>query len=393
MSRSGCWSSASDARPRLPRRRLGRARPRDADPAAPSTVPLTTPHRDPPGDLGDLDPAATWLAELRADEARSRPRSRPRWRWSTSRVHAHRAATLDPAIADVATDAALALRVGFGTGDELAEGDTSARSSVPGAERRRRAEVLRPQERVAEVLGGRGAIAACELLLIRARADLDAGRAARGGAAAARGARRPAGRTAAALAGAGTQGARGLRRAGRGAASVTALAPERAEPADLELEATTLGLAEVEAALRIARSARPSRAQATRPGARRRGAGSALATPYSAARTAVELVDDVAVELQRGLAVVRGRALGDDRDPAAGGERELGQAGDRVDLERGADAEQQVGAGAQALRPRPSPPRAAARRRARRRASPCPCSTAQVATPSASNSSPTFSSG
>ena len=43
-------------------------------------------------------------------------------------------------------------------------------------ERRRRAELLRPQERVAEVLGGRGRVPACELLLIRARADLDAAR-------------------------------------------------------------------------------------------------------------------------------------------------------------------------------------------------------------------------
>ena len=50
---------------------------------------------------------------------------------------------------------------------------------MPRAERRRRAEVLRPQERVAEVLGGRDAVAACELLLIRARLDLDAAACAR----------------------------------------------------------------------------------------------------------------------------------------------------------------------------------------------------------------------
>jgi hypothetical protein len=91
-------------------------------------------------------------------------------------VHAHRAAALDPGIPDVSAAGALAVRVGFGTGDELAEGRYSDAIEVPQSERRRRAEVLRPQERVAEVLGGRAEVATCELLLIRARADLDADR-------------------------------------------------------------------------------------------------------------------------------------------------------------------------------------------------------------------------
>jgi hypothetical protein len=47
---------------------------------------------------------------------------------------------------------------------------------VPRAARLRRAEALRPQERVAAVLGGREAVAACELLLLRARSDADADR-------------------------------------------------------------------------------------------------------------------------------------------------------------------------------------------------------------------------
>ncbi len=55
---------------------------------------------------------------------------------------------------------------------------TPARStSARGASRRRRREEdLRPQERVAAVLGGRERADACETLLLRARADLDAGR-------------------------------------------------------------------------------------------------------------------------------------------------------------------------------------------------------------------------
>ena len=139
-------------------------------------MPLTTLTVIRPDDLGDLDPAATWLSELRADEARLEAEIEAALALINLAVHAHRAATLDPAIADVATHAALALRVGVGTGDQHAEGADERARELPVAERRRRAEVLRPQERVADVLGGRGAIAACELLVIRSRADLDSGR-------------------------------------------------------------------------------------------------------------------------------------------------------------------------------------------------------------------------
>ena len=46
-----------------------------------------------------------------------------------------------------------------------------------GGRRLRRSDDLRPQEQVAAVLGGREEIAACETLLLRARADLDNDRA------------------------------------------------------------------------------------------------------------------------------------------------------------------------------------------------------------------------
>ena len=73
------------------------------------------------------------------------------------------------------------MRIGYGSGEEVAAGRYTAAREVDvratGASRRgRRAEELRPQERVAAVLGGRERIDACETLLLRARADLDAGR-------------------------------------------------------------------------------------------------------------------------------------------------------------------------------------------------------------------------
>jgi len=162
--------------PPPPRRRIGRQRPRDSNPGAEATVPLTSLTVIRPDDLGDPERARAWLAKVRGDQAVIDAEIEGALRLVNLAVHAHRAATLDPAIADVAGHAALALRIGFGTGDQLAEGEFEEAFDVPIGERRRRAEVLRPQERVADVLGGRDTVAACELLLIRARADLDAGR-------------------------------------------------------------------------------------------------------------------------------------------------------------------------------------------------------------------------
>ncbi len=166
-----------DDAPPQPRRRLGRARPKDADPEArPPAVPrtkLTVVRPEPLGEPGD---AEGWLAGLRADSEAVRDEIAAAVEFANRAVHAHRAATLDPAIADVTAGAALAVRVGFGTGDDLADGRYTEAIDVPLTERRRRAELLRPQERVAEVLGGKASVPACELLVIRARADLDAGR-------------------------------------------------------------------------------------------------------------------------------------------------------------------------------------------------------------------------
>ena len=75
----------------------------------------------------------------------------------------------------------MAVRIGFGEGEQVAAGRYASAREVDvwaggASRRRRRAEELRPQERVAAVLGGREPIDPCETLLLRARADLDAGR-------------------------------------------------------------------------------------------------------------------------------------------------------------------------------------------------------------------------
>jgi hypothetical protein len=82
---------------------------------------------------------------------------------------------------ELAAEQAERVLLGYGSGEETAdsrftearEADLAPRRS---SRRRRREEELRPQERVAAVLRGRESLDACETLLLRARADLDAGR-------------------------------------------------------------------------------------------------------------------------------------------------------------------------------------------------------------------------
>ncbi|HET8672283.1 MAG TPA: hypothetical protein VFL87_01505, partial [Thermoleophilaceae bacterium] len=92
-------------------------------------------------------------------------------------VRAHRAAAADPWAPDVSPEHALVVRVGFGDGDQVADGRYGAAYELPHERRgpRRRAD-LSPDERLAAILGGREEQLACEELVLRARADLDAGR-------------------------------------------------------------------------------------------------------------------------------------------------------------------------------------------------------------------------
>ena len=87
----------------------------------------------------------------------------------------------DPHAHELSAERAVAVRIGYGSGEETATGRFSAARKVDvwagrASKRRRRQEDLRPQERVAAVLGGRERLDVCETLLLRARADLGAGR-------------------------------------------------------------------------------------------------------------------------------------------------------------------------------------------------------------------------
>jgi hypothetical protein len=95
-------------------------------------------------------------------------------------LRAHRAAAADPYARDVAPAGATAVRIGFGSGDEVADGRFTAARELPPPARhsraRRRTEALQPDERLAAVLGRREELMACEELVLRARADIEADR-------------------------------------------------------------------------------------------------------------------------------------------------------------------------------------------------------------------------
>jgi hypothetical protein len=92
-------------------------------------------------------------------------------------LFAFRLVTADPYLHAVGRQHALVARVGFGAGEQVADGLwADARELRADPRRLPRAKVLQPQARLAAVLTGRERALACEELALRARLDLDAGR-------------------------------------------------------------------------------------------------------------------------------------------------------------------------------------------------------------------------
>jgi hypothetical protein len=125
--------------------------------------------------------AATWLAEATADDDAVDAAIEIGIALVNDALHAQAVAAADPHPAALVAERAVTVRLGYGSGEQTAEGTFSEAREVDirearGSRRQRREEGLRPQERVAGVLRGRERLDACETLLLRARADLDAGR-------------------------------------------------------------------------------------------------------------------------------------------------------------------------------------------------------------------------
>ncbi len=91
-------------------------------------------------------------------------------------LHAYRIASADPHAHGVGRHDTLVARLGYGAGEQVADGLwTDARELIDAARRRRR-RIPAAQARLAALLTGRQAALACEELALRARLDLDEGR-------------------------------------------------------------------------------------------------------------------------------------------------------------------------------------------------------------------------
>jgi hypothetical protein len=90
----------------------------------------------------------------------------------------HRVAAADPYAPDFDPARASAIRIGYGSGAQLAGGEwTEAREvDIPAPPTPKRRSKHRPADRLAALASGRDAVLACEELTLRARADLDRGR-------------------------------------------------------------------------------------------------------------------------------------------------------------------------------------------------------------------------
>jgi len=166
--------------PPPPRRR--RRRPRESAPdPMPETLPLTrvtVVRSDHP--FATEEDAARWLDETVADETATDELIADGLAHLNRALHASAVASGDPHLQALSPSRTTAVRVGYGSGEQVAEGAFTAAREVDvhggKSKRRQRDETLRPQERLAGILGGREQLDTCETLILRARADLDAGR-------------------------------------------------------------------------------------------------------------------------------------------------------------------------------------------------------------------------
>jgi hypothetical protein len=156
-------------------RRRGRRRTRPVDPGEPEVVPVTRVTATGAGELAGRAEADTWLRSATGD-AESRAREvRSATLLINRALNALRAGATDPLVQEIGATRALAIRIGYGTGDELAEGRWSDARELPPPVRGRLDDVD-AQTRVASVLAGRDEVHPAETLLLRARLDAELGR-------------------------------------------------------------------------------------------------------------------------------------------------------------------------------------------------------------------------
>jgi hypothetical protein len=166
------------------RRRFKRRRPEAVTEAEPEPVPTSRATIVRSAPFASAEEAADWLAGLRSGSAGERGGESALGSEVDAAVavlnralRAHRAAAADPYVAELAASRALVVRVGYGSGEEVADGRYVEAYELPrGGTRRARRSMEAPEERFAMLLSGRVEALPAEELVLRARADLNAGR-------------------------------------------------------------------------------------------------------------------------------------------------------------------------------------------------------------------------
>jgi hypothetical protein len=144
--------------------------------AEPAHVPLTRATLVAAQSLADEAAAQVWLEAIDAEQEIDSA-----FEALNRLLAAHRIAAADPYAHEVAPPQALALRAGFGHGEQVADGRWLQARELhlprpPRWRRGRRAAILRSQERLANLLSSQRGALLCEELALRARLDLDFGR-------------------------------------------------------------------------------------------------------------------------------------------------------------------------------------------------------------------------
>jgi hypothetical protein len=156
-----------------PKRRAGR-RSKPVEPGDPEEIPVTRVTIT--GDrLGDPAEGTAWLKEMMGSGGAGADEVRAATRIVNRALSALRAAARDPLVQDIGATRALTVRLGHGTGDELADGRWSEARELA-RPRRGRLDDVDPQSRVAAVLAGRDEVHPAETLMLRARLDVQQGR-------------------------------------------------------------------------------------------------------------------------------------------------------------------------------------------------------------------------
>jgi hypothetical protein len=127
--------------------------------------------------FSSIDEAVEWLAELRADKDALDAEVRSALAVVNRALRSWRAARADPYVGELSFERSQVARLGYGAGEAVADGHLAEAMEVPRPKPRRvKRSMEAPEERFAALLGAREPQLVAEELVLRARADLNAGR-------------------------------------------------------------------------------------------------------------------------------------------------------------------------------------------------------------------------